>query len=975
MYWASHLMVKRKSNFEFDSGENIWLEVIYPNYSFMLCTLYRPPNCNIQFWDHLEYSIENVINYNPNIVIVGDINVDMLTNRTRRINDLLNQYQFTNVIHGPTRIGDTRSSLLDPILVRECSVGFSSVIDIDRDISDHNATEVEIIVNSRNSTTFKREIWSYSKANFLSFNNEMLEKNWVEILGNDVETACDKFTEKYIEVARKHIPTKLITVRTNDKPWFNSEIRREIRKRERLRKRAKKLGSETALLNYKRQRNRVNNMKKHARESYFMEVCGLIDQYAFNNQKDFWKLVKTLTKSSGTVTTIPPLINPIDSNIEVEDKRKADVLNRYFADISTINDSNVEIPDFPSRTDQTITNFNISQDEVVDVLNSLKLNKATGLDAISHQMLKNTANSVSLPLSILFNMALEHSIFPSVWKKARVIPLYKKGDMHQPCNYRPISLLSKVSKVFERIIHKHLHNYMLDNHLLYPLQSGFLPNNSTVYQLLEIYHNICINRENKKNTCFVFCDVSKAFDKVWHAGLLTKLQAYGISGQIFSLLKNYLSDRKQLVFVNSSCSDYLETTAGVPQGSVLGPFLFLIFINDIVDNLVSVARLFADDTSMSASSSEKHEIENTLNDDLNTLKEWSHNWLVTFNPSKTEVLYFSANNANDHIELQFDGTVLNNVNDHKHLGITFMSNGKWTSHITNICNYVYKQLNVLRKLKYVLSRLTLSKIYNTFILPRLEYACEVWDGLSTYDCNKLEKVQLEAARIVTGLPLYASRESLYAETGWEPLFERRKRRKLNLFYKIHNNLVPGFLSDIVSPFRRNNDRNLRNSRDYVVPRFRLSSTLNSFFPSSIKLWDDLTYELRHNCTQNQFKYALKCMREVTKVPSHYNIGDRKGNVYITRLRNKCSILKNDLYRVNLVNDKMCTCGYHCEDTEHFLLNCPNYVVQRNTLFNSLHQYQPLTVNKLLFGDCTLSAGDNEKIFLSVQKFLISSHRF
>ena len=180
---------------------------------------------------------------------------------------------------------------------------------------------------------------------------------------------------------------------------------------------------------------------------------------------------------------------------------------------------------------------------------------------------------------------------------------------------------------------------MLDNHLLYPLQSGFLPNNSTVYQLLEIYHNICINRENKKNTCFVFCDVSKAFDKVWHAGLPTKLQAYGISGQIFSSLKNYLSDRKQLVFVNSSCSDYLETTAGVPQGSVLGPFLFFIFINDIVDNLVSVARLFADGTSMSASSSEKQEIENTLNDDLNTLKEWSHNLLVTFNPSKTEVLY------------------------------------------------------------------------------------------------------------------------------------------------------------------------------------------------------------------------------------------------------------------------------------------------------------------------------------------------
>ena len=238
------------------------------------------------------------------------------------------------------------------------------------------------------------------------------------------------------------------------------------------------------------------------------------------------------------------------------------------------------------------------------------------------------------------------------------MPLYKKDDRHNPSNYRPIALLSVVGKNFERLIHRQIHNYLLENKLLYKLQSGFLANNSTVYQLIEIYHEICINRELKKDTGFVFCDVSKAFDRVWHAGLLKKLRAYGITGTLYSLIENYLSGRQQSVFVNNSFSDFAATNAGVPQGSVLGPLLFLIFINDIADKLLSISRLFADDTSMSATSQDKNELETILNTDLSTLLQWSKLWKVTFNPAKTEVLYIGYN-GNDPVNLTFDGNPLN----------------------------------------------------------------------------------------------------------------------------------------------------------------------------------------------------------------------------------------------------------------------------------------------------------------------------
>ena len=626
------------------------------------------------------------------------------------------------------------------------------------------------------------------------------------------------------------------------------------------------------------------------------------------------------------------------------------------------------------RTENTIDFIEIHQQDIVDILKSLKLNKAVGLDNISHHILRNTAETISLPLLKLFQKCLQQSIFTSLWKKARVMPLYKKDDKHVPSNYRPIALLSTVGKVFERLLHKGLHNYMLDNNLLYKLQSGFLPNNCTVYQLLEIYHNVCVNREEKKNTCLVFCDISKAFDKVWHAGLLCKMKAYEIGGSLFALLENYLSDRQQCVTVNSLTSEFRYTNAGVPQGSVLGPFLFLLYINDIADNLANLARLFADDTSLSASSRDKREIEYSINSDLEILLDWSKRWLVTFNPSKTEVLYISST-VTDNITLTFGNTTLVNTEKHTHLGVTFSSNCKWTSHVDIICKSVCKKVNALRKLKYTLSRDKLNKIFNTFILPSLEYACKVWDGLNINDAEKLEKVQLDAGRIVTGLPLFSSREAIYFETGWEPLKDRRERRKLCLFYKIHNKLVPTFLSDIVQPMIRDNQRNLRNDNDYTLPKYRLQTTENSYFPSTIKLWNDLDRDLRYNQTYNQFKHALLNQKDVFIVPKYFLVGDRKQNIILTRLRNMCSILKADLFSVNLTGSPSCQCGTASEDVYHFFFSCPLYTRARDTLAQRLNRFFPITIEKLLFGDVSLPDVENEIIMISVQDYIKSSKRF
>ena len=228
----------------------------------------------------------------------------------------------------------------------------------------------------------------------------------------------------------------------------------------------------------------------------------------------------------------------------------------------------------------------------------------------------------------------------------------------------------------------------------------------------------------------------------------------------------------------NQCSSAIgKPTAGVPQGSVLGPLFFLVFINDLPDAIEGLSRLYADDTSVSHSSSSLPEIVRNTNLDMTNISKWSNDWLVEFNPSKTKVLVFGAdNNEHDNLNFVFDNIPIYPVHSHKHLGITFDTSGKWTNHIDNIVAKVSKFIAVFRKIKYKLNRNTLNKMFLTFIRPHLEYACEVWDNLTVNESNRLEKLQHEAARIVTGLPKYCSLNSLYSELSWESLKKGAKNR-------------------------------------------------------------------------------------------------------------------------------------------------------------------------------------------------------
>ena len=258
----------------------------------------------------------------------------------------------------------------------------------------------------------------------------------------------------------------------------------------------------------------------------------------------------------------------------------------------------------------------------------------------------------------------------------------------------------------------------------------------------------------------VFCDVSKAFDRVWHKGLIFKLKQYGISGSLLNCVTDYLNNRTQRVVIRSCVSSSLPINAGVPQGSVLGSLLFLIYINDIADSLLSLTRLFADDSSLFCSASSIQDLEGMINHDLKNLAAWAKQWLINFNPLKTEALLFTLKLYEYLPNIKFDGIPVSFVSDHRHLGLTLSDNVRWNKHIENIVNSASKIIGIMRKLKCTFHRVALNQIYVPYVLPVLEYSAIVWDNCTAQNSNTLEKLQNEAARIVTGLTRSVSLDNL-----------------------------------------------------------------------------------------------------------------------------------------------------------------------------------------------------------------------
>ena len=795
--------------------------------------------------------------------------------------------------------------------------------------------------------------------------------SWEDLQHDDISIYANNIFTTIDNIARDCIPNRIVRIKHTEPPWITSSIKSFIRKRKRAYKKARRTNLIEHWEFFKGTRNKVISMIRKAKDSFHQQLSDKLKSHKLCS-KDWWSTMKHFINSNST-STIPPLEH--DDSIYTDDIDKANALNTFFQSQTILNEDGAILPDIqPAQVDTNLDKIVLTQQEVQSVLEILPLGKATGPNGLSNRILRELSSQVSAPYCSLFNQSLRLGVFPSSYKEANVCPVPKKGDLSLVTNYRPISLLNSESKLFERIVFKYLYNHLHRNNLLSSMQSGFIPGDSTVNQLTFLYNTFCQALDSGKEVRAVFCDISKAFDRVWHRGLIHKLRAAGVTGEVLAWFKDYLSNRNQRVVIPGATSDTVYIQAGVPQGSILGPLLFLLYINDIVEDIGSNIRLFADDTSLYIIVENPATAALCLNTDLGKISRWAATWLVTFNALKNETMLLSQKLFKPyHPPLFMQNHQVTAVDSHKHLGIHFASDCSWHKHIEYIKQKAWLRINLMRKLKYKLDRKALETFYLVFIRPILEYGDVIWDNCAKYEKEALDKIQNEAGRIAIGATKLISIPALYTEIKWETLSQRREAHKLTLFYKMMNQLTPNYLSSLVPrPVGTISRYNLRNSNSLRTIDANTTQYFNSFLPSTVRAWNSLPSEVQQSSSVSLFKYSLKTVKDRT--PEYFYFGSRRAQILHTRLRTNCSSLNLDLFHRSISASPLCHCG-SIEDSQHFFFHCRTYQTQRTELLNTIALYMNPNLHLLLYGDPSLSLETNIKIFECVHKYLIDTRRF
>ena len=609
--------------------------------------------------------------------------------------------------------------------------------------SDHGVLVFE--VNCYTETKLYDKIsYKYDKGDYQAI-NEYLTLDWKNELRNlDVETQYD-ILNKHINFAKD----KWIPKRRGQPPWKikgrfpldRTCLNRKNRKHRRW-QRYRENRTDENWRAYCKERNQVRSMTRKLTKDIEKDIA----KQAKTNPKKFWRYVNTNTK---TKEGFSQLLKPNSNETTSTDEEKAEVFLNHFSNVFT-KEPDGQIPQPKAQLyDSPLQSFHISKEMVEKQLLKLQISKSPGPDALHPRLLKEISSSISEPLSIIFNNSLNSMTVPEIWKSANVSAIFKKGDKKMANNYRPISLTSVLCKTMESIIRDQMIAHMKRNLLFSDKQYGFITGRSTTLQLLKVLDKWTEVLDSGGQVDAIYMDFMKAFDKVPHRRLLAKIKSYGFSDPLLGWIEQFLTGRTQRVIVNNIPSSNASVTSGIPQGSVLGPILFILYINDLPDLVLSETYLFADDTKLF-----RHIIDfksaEELQGDLNKLQEWSSTWLLKFHPDKCKVLTLGNRSVAHKYTLQVDGIShnLENVSEMKDLGITIDQNLSFENHINEKISKANRIVGLIRRTFIHLDEAIFTQLFKSLVRPHLEYSNATWYPYKKKHILALENVQRRATKLV-----------------------------------------------------------------------------------------------------------------------------------------------------------------------------------------------------------------------------------
>ena len=881
LYISSSLTHNILLNTSDDTLESTWCNVTTNQESITIGCVYRPPNSphNIAL-QTLEQCIRRTKLNTNHTIIVGDLNAKnnawLATDKTDaagdELRDLFRLYGLEQLVDFPTYLyRGTPFSCIDIVATDiDCStISVTSAAPIGG--SDHLSISVHITSppqpHPRGLSVQRDTHWTWHPNNILSLRQGLVNADLVGHLptdapdSNQVTELWTHWRNTVIQIAKVHCcppHTKPSTKRNPgpSRPWITQELLSAIKDKHKRYRTYLKDKSNSNWQQFTTIRNKVTTLLRNAKSVFVQSAT----TDAIRNAR-LHRIMKCLKQK--TATPIPDLHHPPHEATTAQDK--ANMLNRFFIQQSehSVADSPPTTPPIRTTPDITSTLHTIttSPAEVESLLKQLNTKKSPGHDGIPTRLLKEAAAELAPSLAVLYNLSFQTGDIPQDWKDATVSPIHKKGAKTSPTNYRPISLLSITSKIQEKIVYSRLYKHILP--YLPPHQSGFRKHDGTELQLARLVHQISAARDSGQSVLACFFDLSKAFDRVWHKGLLAKLLHYGVRDRALTWVEAYLTGRRQRVKVLDTTSSWLPIPAGVPQGSVLGPLLFLIYTIDLphaCTNTNTTCSQFADDTALITSTPSLQTTQLQLQKAVSSAGRWLKDWHLLVNAEKTVTVIFHHDNRPPEQQptIYLDGKLLSVARKQRHLGITFQHDLRWTEHTNAILNKSLTSLKNILRLRNSLNSSALAYLYSTYIRPKLEYACIALSPLPTHTMDKLERFQRKAARVCLRLPLYtpADHSHLLRRLSLSSLHCRRNIKHLLLAHSIHHRYAPPHILQLNLPPPTTPNYSLRHRRSYHIPSSRTDRHKDSPIYKSLYLFNSLPENIKNTRNRAQFKFQI-----------------------------------------------------------------------------------------------------------------------
>ena len=853
-----------------DDIECGFVEINIKKKKWLLANIYRPPSQGERyFFRELGKALDHFSTKFEDFILMGDFNTD---DKGQNISNFMESYSLKNIVKVPTCFKSDRPKTIDLILTNRTS-NFQNTTPIETGLSDFHCMIATVvkggfikrspkIVNYRDYRKFDIHRFRYDLNDSLLRQHQQASNNY------------DVFDTIVLSVLNKHAPMKKKFIRANDGPFMTKALRKAIMRRTRLRNKYNKERTDVNRKAYKRQRNLCLKLLREAKTNYYKNL----DPNSLYDNRKFWHTVKPLF--SGTIKTSASVTLIENNEIISNDKCVAEIFNEYFATITNslgiqeTGKNTVSTHDVNDPVEIAITKYSshssikkirenfhpietfefrpYSLEEIMTQIERLDHKKACPIESIPAKVLKENSDLFLPYLSSTYNTCILENFFLTELKSGDISSLYKKDDVFNKKNYRPITVLSSVSKIFERLMYEQIIPFA--ECFLSPLLCGFRKGYNAQHALLKFSETCKAAIDKGGFAGALLMDLSKAFDSLNHELLLAKMYAYGFSRSALTLIHSYLSNRKQRVKINGSYSTWRETNLGVPQGSVLGPLLFNIYITDLF-HLMNGTEIcnYADDTTLYSCDREVKNVITKLEQNANHLITWFPENHMKFNEDKCHLIIFGT--REEKVSMHVGEVQIEEIDDEKLLGITLDKKLTFKKHVQAICKKASQKLHALTRISIYMEPKKLKVLMKAFVMSQFSYCSLIWMFHDRTLNNKINRIHERALRIAYKDNV-SSFENLLLMDNSVTVHQRNLQLLMIEIYKTRNNLNPSFMKQIfeakVLPY------NLRCSEKLQLPKAKTTGLgIDTVRFVGGRVWETLPTELKTSSSLKIFKRHIK----------------------------------------------------------------------------------------------------------------------